>query len=209
MSKKGRVNTRSPIEELENLQVVNRHTYDGPRDQSYLYIGRGTPLGNNWSHVAGTTAQFKVETRLDAIAEYRRWLWTQIQAARGPAFEALQQIKDRFTNGEKINLACSCHPQPCHGDVVKSAIEHLAQRDRQQQLQQTATNPEHQPQVAPTQAITSSAALSLRAEQAHADVLAHSASADYRTLYNVEEGLTRGEHTARLNLTDQLAREAY
>jgi hypothetical protein len=209
MSKQGRVNARSPIEELENLQVVNRHTYDGPRDQSFLYIGRGTPLGNNWSHAAGTTAQFKVETRLDAIAEYRRWLWTQIQAAKGPAFEALQQIKDRVTNAEKINLACSCHPQPCHGDVVKSAIEHLAQRDRQQQLQQTATNPEHQPQAAPTQAITSSAALSLRAEQAHADVLAHSASDDYRTLYNVEEGLTRGEQTARLNLTDQLVREAF
>jgi len=113
MSKHGRVNVRSPIEELDNLQVVNRHTYDGPRDRSYLYIGRGTPLGNNWSHVAGTTAQFKVETRLDAIAEYRRWLWTQIQSAKGPAFEALQEIKDRVTNGEKINLAC--HPQPCHG----------------------------------------------------------------------------------------------
>ena len=136
MSKHGRVNVRSPIEELDNLQVVNRHTYDGPRDRSYLYIGRGTPLGNNWSHVAGTTAQFKVETRLDAIAEYRRWLWTQIQSAKGPAFEALQEIKDRVTNGEKINLACSCHPQPCHGDVVKSAIGHLAQRDRQQQPQQ-------------------------------------------------------------------------
>jgi uncharacterized protein DUF4326 len=209
MSKHGRVNARSPIEELENLQVVNRHTYDGPRDHSYLYIGRGTPLGNNWSHVAGTTAQFKVETRLDAIAEYRRWLWTQIQSARGPAFEALQQIKDRVTNGEKINLGCSCHPQPCHGDVVKSAIEHLAQRDRQQQPQQTATNPEHQPQAAPTRTKNSSATISLRAEQAHADVLALSSSDDYRILYNVEEGLTRGEHTARLNLTDQLAREAY
>ena len=208
MSKHGRVNARSPIEELENLQVVNRHTYDGPRDRSYLYIGRGTPLGNNWSHVAGTTAQFKVETRLDAIAEYRRWLWTQIQSAKGPAFEALQEIRDRVTNGEKINLACSCHPQPCHGDVVKSAIEHLAQRDRQQQLQQTAANPEHQPQATPTQTINSPP-VSLRAEQAHADVLALNSSDDYRTLYNVEEGLTRGEHTARLNLTDQLAREAF
>lgn len=209
MSKHGRVNARSPIEELENLQVVNRHTYDGPRDRSYLYIGRGTPLGNNWSHVTGTTAQFKVETRLDAIAEYRRWLWTQIQSAKGPAFEALQQIKDRVTSGEKINLACSCHPKPCHGNVVKGAVEHLVQRDRQRQLQQTATNPEHQPQAGQNQKINSSPALSLRAEQAHADVLALSPSDDYRALYNVEEGLTRGQHTARLNIADQLAREAY
>jgi Domain of unknown function (DUF4326) len=209
MSKHGRVNARSPIEELDHLQVVNRHTYDGPRDRSYLYIGRGTPLGNNWSHVAGTAAQFRVETRLDAIAEYRRWLWTQIQSAKGPAFEALQQIKDRVTNGDKINLACSCHPKACHGDVIKSAIEYLVQRDRQQQQTQAAPNPERQPQTTPTPTINSSKALSLRAEQAHADVLAQSASDDYRKLYNVEEGLTRGEHTARLNLTDQLVREAY
>src|SRR5438067_2332782 len=209
MSKHGRVNPRSPIEELDHLQVVNWHTYDGPCDRSYLYIGRGTPLGNNWSHVAGTAAQFRVETRLDAIAEYRRWLWTQIQSAKGPAFEALQQVKDRVTNGDKINLACSCHPKACHGDVIKSAIEYLVQRDRHQQQTQTATNPERQPQTTPAQTINSSPALSLRAEQAHADVLAHSASDDYRKLYNVEEGLTRGEHTARLNRTDQLAREAY
>jgi len=209
MSKHGRVNARSPIEELENLQVVNRHTYDGPRDHSYLYIGRGTPLGNNWSHVAGTTAQFKVESRLDAIAEYRRWLWTQIQSAKGPAFEALQQIKDRATSGEKINLACSCHPKACHGDVVKSAVVHLAQRDRQQQVQQTVTNPQQQPRSLPTQTDKASPPLSPRAEQAHADVLAQSASDDYRKLFSVEEGLTRGEHTARLNRIDQLAREAY
>src|SRR2546430_6650744 len=93
-----RVNPRSPIEELDHLQVVNRHTYDGPRDRSYLYIGRGTPLANNWSHVAGTAAQFRAETRLDAIAEYRRSLWTQIQSAKRPAFEALQQTKARVTN---------------------------------------------------------------------------------------------------------------
>ncbi len=209
MSKHGRVNPRSPIEELENLQVVNRHTYNGPRDRSYLYIGRGTPLGNNWSHLTGTAAQFKVDTRLEAIAEYRRWLWTQIQSAKGPAFAALQQIKDRVKTGEKINLACSCHPQPCHGDVVKSAVEHLAQRDRRQQLQHTVNGPNPQPEPARSQTINSSPALSLRAEQAHADVLALSSSDDYRTLYNVEEGLTRGEHTARLNDTDQLAREAY
>ena len=37
--------SRKPAPELANLQVVNRHTYSGPRDNSYLYIGRGTPLG--------------------------------------------------------------------------------------------------------------------------------------------------------------------
>ena len=33
----------SAAEELENVAVVNRHTYSGPQDNTYIYIGRGTP----------------------------------------------------------------------------------------------------------------------------------------------------------------------
>ena len=35
----------SAADELENVAVVNRHTYAGPQDNSYVYIGRGTLLG--------------------------------------------------------------------------------------------------------------------------------------------------------------------
>lgn len=200
-----------PIQELANLQVINRHTYDGPRDASYLYIGRGTPLGNNWSHVNGTAAQFQVATRLDAISEYRQWLWQEIQSGKGAAFNALEQIKDRVVSGEKVNLACSCHPEPCHGDVVKGAVEHLIQRDREKELQQAPQQP--QPAVAQTTPLQQPAVpapkLSARAEQAHRDILSQGASDDYRTIFNVEEGLTRGEHAHRLNQTDQFLRESY
>src|SRR6185437_7416322 len=42
----------SPAPELENVVVVNRHTYSGPRDNTFVYIGRGTPLGNQWSNLS-------------------------------------------------------------------------------------------------------------------------------------------------------------
>ncbi|MDX6577830.1 MAG: hypothetical protein QOE96_3783 [Blastocatellia bacterium] len=132
--------SRNLAPELANLQVVNRHTYSGPRDNSYIYIGRGTPLGNNWSHAPNTAAQYQAVSREEAVGRYRQWLWKEVQNGNGPAFQALEQLKVRAAKGENVSLVCSCSPQLCHGDVVKSAIEHLVERDRQQSLQkQTQT----------------------------------------------------------------------
>src|SRR6185503_1980934 len=128
MSRNPRTPGHNP--QLDNVQVVNRHTYAGPKDASYIYIGRGTPLGNNWSHIPGTQAQYQVATRDIAIEQYRQWLWNQIKTGKGPVVTALNQLKERATQGEKLTLACSCSPEACHGDVIKGAIEHLVQQDR-------------------------------------------------------------------------------
>ncbi len=135
--------SRNPTPELANLQVVNRHTYSGPRDNSYVYIGRGTPLGNNWSHVPNTAAQYQAASREEAVGRYRQWLWKEVQNGKGPAFQALEQLQVRAAKGENVSLVCSCSPQLCHGDVVKSAIEHLVERDRQQSLQKQLETQEH------------------------------------------------------------------
>jgi len=158
-----------PIQELANLQVINRHSFDGPRMPPTITSAVGRP----WEiTVAGQRYRrsFKVETRLDAIAEYRQWLWQEIQSDKGAAVDALQQLKERAVAGEKIYLACSCHPQPCHGDVVKSAVEHLVERDREKELQQKPL-PQGQPQPtltqpAPAQSVAQAPKLSARAEQA-------------------------------------------
>ncbi len=53
-------------------------------------------------------------------------------------------------------------------------------------------------------------ALSGRAEQAHAEVIAtDTISDDLHALYNVQEGMTRAEHASHLNSIDQFAREAF
>src|SRR5258708_33079046 len=124
--------SRNPAPELANLQVVNRHTYSGPRDNSYVYIGRGTPLGNNWSHVPNTAAQYQAASREEAVERFRQQLWKEVQSGKGPAFQALEQLKVRAAKGENIALGSSCSPQRCHGDVVNSTIDHLVQRAVQQ-----------------------------------------------------------------------------
>jgi len=310
---------RLQIPELENLQVINRHTFAGQRDNSYLYIGRGTPLGNNWSHVTGTQAQYLVGSRNEAVDQYRLWMWQEIQSGKGSVLDALKQIKDRVSQGEKVNLACSCKPEACHGDVVKNAVEYLVQQDKLKTLE---TSPSAQRTVfisgsrsvtaLPPDAIKAldqliedratvligdaagvdtlvqqhladrdydlvtvhhigdqprnnlgfetvkvdgtrqtdkdsymasradsglaiwdgqsrgtaqnierlettvinanpiqHADLSGRAHQAHIDVIAQDPSENVRALYNVPEGLTRGEHASRLNSIDQFTRENF
>jgi adenine-specific DNA-methyltransferase len=312
---KGRLETP----ELENLQVINRYTFTGAKDNSYLYIGRGTPLGNNWTHVTGhTQAQFVVGSRQEAIDNYRHWLWNEIKSGKGQAFDALKAIQDRVTQGEKVNLACSCKPEACHGDVIKGAVEYLVQQDRgkvlepsnaartvfvsgsrsistlppdavkaldqlideratifvgdapgidtlvQQHLSErnydqvtvhhignqprnnlgfqtvkvdgnrqtdkdnymatradtglaiwdgqsrgTAQNIERLETTVINTTQVQQTNLSARSQQAHSDVLAQEPADTIRSLYNVQEGLTRGEHASQLNRVDQFTRDNF
>ena len=312
MNRNGHLKASTP--ELANLAVVNRHTFTGPRDESYVYIGRGTPLGNNWSHVPETAPQFRVGSREEAVGRYRQWLWHEIQRGNGPALKALETLKERAVAGEKLSLACSCSPQLCHGDVIKAAIEHLAQRDREQSLRQESPSqtifvsgsrsikslpaqvrdhldrhitanshilvgdahgadslvqqylanagyervtvfhigaaPRNNygfktQQVAGTRqtdkdtymathadrglaiwdgkspgteknigrldtdVIKVSRPTSIRSEQARADILSRDGQEDFRTIYNVPEGSTRGEHTSNLHHHDSFARDEF
>ena len=52
-------------------------------------------------------------TREEVIERYRSWLWQKVKSGAFP----LAQLA--ALNGKK--LACWCHPQPCHGDVLAKA----------------------------------------------------------------------------------------
>lgn len=90
-------------------QVVNKH-HKVPYD---VYIGRGSIWGNPFSHMENTQAQFKVETREEAIEKYREWILTKPHLLK-----RLPELK-----GKK--LGCYCHPKACHGDVLVELIEKL------------------------------------------------------------------------------------
>lgn len=87
--------------------VINRHHYhDKPKPQPWVYIGRGSPLGNPYT---------VAEHGLDALELYRRWLWNKITSRDPDVMRALREISPRHS------LVCSCKPRPCHGDVVVAA----------------------------------------------------------------------------------------
>jgi hypothetical protein len=78
-----------------------------------VYIGRGSKWGNPFSHKDGTTAQFKVSSRPEAIESYRTWIKTQPHL-----MESLHELRDK-------TLGCWCKPQGCHGDVLKELADSL------------------------------------------------------------------------------------
>ena len=78
-----------------------------------VYIGRPSKWGNPFSHLHGTLAEFKVETRADAIAAYRLWI------TEGDGKHLLADLHE--LKGKK--LGCWCKPLPCHGDVIIDLIK--------------------------------------------------------------------------------------
>lgn len=92
------------------ISVVNKHF-----EHFTVYIGRGSIWGNPFSHLIGTKAQFKVETREEAIECYRSWLWTEIREGR--------ITKELLLTLDNQILGCYCSPKRCHGEILRAAVE--------------------------------------------------------------------------------------
>lgn len=99
-----------------SLEVVNKH-----HGHTGVYIGRGSPLGNPYSHMNNTQAQFKAATRDDAIEKYEVWLRKQIDQGNTVVINELDRIGQLVLQGP-IKLQCFCSPKPCHGDVIKQTL---------------------------------------------------------------------------------------
>jgi hypothetical protein len=89
-----------------NTKVVHckRESFD-------IYVGRPSKWGNPFSHKEGTTAEYKVLTREEAVAKYREWIRTQPHL-----MESLSELKGK-------TLGCWCAPKLCHGGVLAELAE--------------------------------------------------------------------------------------
>ena len=90
---------------MKTPKVYNKHHRDAPKDA--VYIGRGSPWGNPFSHIETSHAAVKVDTRQEAIATF------EMQVMSQPEF--VERIK-RELKGK--DLVCFCKPRACHGDVL-------------------------------------------------------------------------------------------
>jgi len=80
-----------------------------------VYIGRGSPWGNEFSHRKGTKARYLVDTREEAVAAYRRQLWARLES-EPELIHKVAALHDK-------TLGCFCKPLACHGDVLVAAAE--------------------------------------------------------------------------------------
>ena len=82
-------------------KIVNKY-----RENFEVYIGRGSPFGNDYSHIAHSMATNKVATREEAIRKHKNDLLMNPEL----------MVKVRKELKGKI-LGCFCKPEKCHGDT--------------------------------------------------------------------------------------------
>lgn len=101
-------------------------------DEPNVYtICRPSILGNPYSHLPEerTRAMYHVNTREEAIERYSHYF--DIMYSGNSAFKAaIDEIYDKFKNGEDIYLACVCKPEPCHGDVIVKKLTSRLVKER-------------------------------------------------------------------------------
>jgi hypothetical protein len=100
------------------ITVINKYQ----KPNSGEYIGRGNPLGNPYSHMPETRAQFRVDNRDEAVALYEAWLNAQIRGHNWAVINELNRLLNLAKEGD-LELRCFCAPKRCHGDVIKKFLE--------------------------------------------------------------------------------------
>jgi hypothetical protein len=102
------------------LNVVNKRTHTAQAGTVDVYCGRGSVLGNPYTHQHGTKAQFIVENRDKAIDAYRYYFKIQMQSNA----EFLNEMRRiyRIARKQEVNLVCYCAPLACHCNVIRGFI---------------------------------------------------------------------------------------
>lgn len=102
--------------------VINRHHVKGAPPRGTFYIGRKSTLADSlradgFLDATALGNPYKPQDYSDpaeCLTAYRRRLWEKIGRRDPSVMDALARI--RATPGAQ--LACSCKPKPCHGDVL-------------------------------------------------------------------------------------------
>lgn len=108
-----------------NLRV---ETHNGPNS---FYIGRGSVLGNPYTHIKDrkTKAIYEVKDRDEAIDRYSDYF--DLMYGSNIAYtKAIDEIYDLYKKGEDVYLGCFCKPLRCHGDVIKGKLEKRLIREK-------------------------------------------------------------------------------
>lgn len=102
------------------VHVINRKDIDASYpdwqgDDSVVYIGRPSPLGN----------PFRIGqdgTREDVINKYREWLDSRLASGDEHVCSEFNRIGNLAHKEGGVKLLCWCAPLACHGDVIKEFL---------------------------------------------------------------------------------------
>ena len=100
---------------------INIHNKRTSNPVDGVYIGRPSALGNPFSHLKGTLADYSVSSRDEAVDKYETWLRSEIKTNK-VVIKEMRKLYKKFVDSGHLNLVCWCYPARCHGDVIKKLI---------------------------------------------------------------------------------------
>ena len=109
------------------ILVANARKLDKvPAGHTLVYVGRKTTYKPEYGldfSTLGNPFTTRQHSREEAVALYRQWL-TQRDSYGTPQGGALEQLRERIEQGERLALVCFCAPRsPCHAEVVRERLE--------------------------------------------------------------------------------------
>lgn len=114
-----------------SINILNKHKIDPKINEQVnsFYIGRGTPLGNPYTHLDLKTSKsiYFVKDRDTAIKNYKQYFLDKL---KDPEFKReLKFLLDQIKLHKEINLICWCSPAKCHGSIIKSFLELMLEKE--------------------------------------------------------------------------------
>jgi len=107
------------------IYVYNIKFEDFSYSENNYYIGRGSILGNPYTHLPlkGTMAIYHTRNREEAIERYGGYF--DLMYERDSEFKAVvDEIYEKYKKGEDIYFGCYCNSEEeCHGGVIKKKLQ--------------------------------------------------------------------------------------
>ena len=113
------------------IYVYNREKEDYSMLDNNYPIYRPSILGNPYPHlpVKDTKAMFQCKTREEAIEKYDKYF--DIMYGNNIEFtKIVDEMYEKYKNGEDLFLECYCKPQPCHGDIIAKKLQQRLIKER-------------------------------------------------------------------------------
>lgn len=124
-----------------SIFVYNTYKEDHHYHPNNYYIGRPSILGNPYSHLPEeeTLAVYKCNSREEAIEKYSSY-FDLMYGSNLEFTKIIDEIYEKYKQGEDIYFECFCHPEPCHGDVISKKLSGRLLKEKMQEMKKMFRN---------------------------------------------------------------------
>ncbi len=85
-------------------------------------VHRGFPLGNPFSHLPKSKAEFYSPTKEDSIISFKNYLKAEINTGNPVICDAINELIIRNLKKQDFALVCYCSPKSCHAEIIRDFV---------------------------------------------------------------------------------------